>query len=176
MRPVVRHLRPEFAELPPHLDGFRILHLSDLHVDGMDGLAEILADLVADLPVDLCVLTGDYRFEVSGPCHAIYPRMRRVLRAIRARHGVVGILGNHDCADIAVELEQAGVRMLINEALEVRSPHGRLWVIGVDDPHYYGCDDLAGALDGVPARRSSCCLTILRKCSERRRKRASTYT
>jgi predicted MPP superfamily phosphohydrolase len=36
------------------------------------------------------------------------------------------------------------------EALEVGSPDGRLWVIGVDDPHYYGCDDLAAALDGVP--------------------------
>src|SRR6266545_5854442 len=60
LRPVVRHLRLEFAKLPPHLDGFRILHLSDLHIDGMDGLAEILAVQVA-VPVDLCVLTGDYR-------------------------------------------------------------------------------------------------------------------
>jgi hypothetical protein len=26
-----------------------------------------------------------------------------------------------------------------------------LWLIGVDDPHYYGCDDLAQALETVPA-------------------------
>jgi predicted MPP superfamily phosphohydrolase len=114
----------------------------------MDGLAEIVSDLVSNLPVDLCVLTGDYRFEVYGACNAIYPRMRRILDGIRSRHGVVGILGNHDCADIAVELERMGVRMLINEALEVGSPD--FWVIGVDDPHYYGCDDLAGALAEVP--------------------------
>jgi predicted MPP superfamily phosphohydrolase len=150
LRPVVRHLRLRFVELPPALDGFRILHLSDLHIDAMDGLAEILAEQILDLPVDLCVLTGDYRFEISGRCHAVYPRMRRILGSIRSRHGVVGILGNHDCADIAVELENVGVRMLINEAVAVGSPDSRLWVIGVDDPHYYGCDDLIGALDGAP--------------------------
>ena len=26
-----------------------------------------------------------------------------------------------------------------------------VWVIGVDDPHYYGCDDLPGALESVPS-------------------------
>ena len=48
-------------------------------------LAEVLAGQVAALPVDLCVLTGDYRFEVYGQCGAVYPRMRRVLSAVRAR-------------------------------------------------------------------------------------------
>ena len=151
LQPVVRHIRLEFAELPASLDGFRILHLTDLHIDGMDGLAEILAEHAAQLPVDLCVLTGDYRFHVYGPCDEIYPRMRLLLSAIRARHGVIGILGNHDCADIALELEKAGVRMLINQAVAVGPPEASLWVVGVDDPHYYGCDDLPGALENVPA-------------------------
>jgi predicted MPP superfamily phosphohydrolase len=41
--------------------------------------------------------------------------------------------------------------MLVNEAVEVRHGPGHLWVIGLDDPHYYGCDDLPGALHDVPA-------------------------
>ena len=61
----------------------------------------------------------------------------------------MGILGNHDCADIAVELENAGVQMLINEAIAVGPEDGRLWIIGVDDPHYYGCDDLT-QVEAVP--------------------------
>lgn len=150
LHPIVRHLRLELPNLPPSLDGFRILHLSDLHIDGIDGLAEALADRLAALPVDVCVLTGDYRFEVHGSCDAIYPRMRTVLASINARYGVVGILGNHDCADMAAGLQNVGVRMLINEAIEVGMPDGGLWVIGVDDPHYYGCDDLAGAMAEVP--------------------------
>ena len=75
--------------------------------------------------------------------------MRRVLGAVRARHGVFGILGNHDCADIAVELEGMGVRMLVNESVPVGPPESPLWVIGVDDSHYFGCDDLPEALRGV---------------------------
>jgi predicted MPP superfamily phosphohydrolase len=149
LRPVVRRRRLHFAGLPPGLHGFRILHLSDFHIDGVDGLAEIVADRLAFLPVDLCVLTGDYRFETYGPCDRIYPRMRRILSAIRSRHGIVGILGNHDCADIAVELEKLDVRMLINEAVQVGAPGGRLSVIGIDDPHANLCADLPGAMGAV---------------------------
>jgi len=48
-----------------------------------------------------------------------------------------------------VELENAGVQMLINEAIAVGPEDGRLWIIGVDDPHYYGCDDLT-QVEAVP--------------------------
>jgi predicted MPP superfamily phosphohydrolase len=150
LSPVVRRWRFEFPDLPQGLDGFRILHLADLHIDGMDRLAEIVAELVEDIPVDLCVMSGDYRFEVDGSCDAIYPRMRRILSAVRARHGVSAILGNHDAAEIAFELENMGARVLVNEAIEVRHEDAGFWLIGLDDPHYYGCDDLSGALEAVP--------------------------
>jgi uncharacterized protein len=148
--PVVRHLRFEFENLPESFHGFRILHLADPHVDGMNGLAEIVAERVATLPADLCVMTGDYRFEMEGPCDAVYSRMATMLSGVRAHHGVLAILGNHDESNIAVELESLGVRMLINEAVEITRGGDRLWMIGVDDPHHYGCDDLNGALEGVP--------------------------
>lgn len=149
LTPVVRHLRVESPRLAADLDGFRVLHLTDFHIDALDGLAEALADQLAFLPVDLCVLTGDYRYYVRGSCDRIYPRMEHVLGSIRARHGVYGILGNHDCADIADGLEKLGVRMLINESVPIGPPDNPLWVVGVDDPHFFGCDDLAGALTGV---------------------------
>ncbi len=150
LQPVVRELRLEFPHLPAALDGFRILHLSDFHIDGIDGLAEVLAERVAFYPVDVCLMTGDYRFDIRGSCDAVYPRMRRILQAVRSRHGVFGILGNHDCADIAVRLETLGVRMLINESEAVGPSSDPLWIIGVDDPHFFGCDDLREAARGVP--------------------------
>lgn len=150
LQPVVRHLRFQFGNLPFGLDGFRILHLSDFHIDGLDGISEILTDKLLRLRVDLCVMTGDYRFEVYGSCAAIYPRMRRIVGAIQATHGVVGILGNHDCADIAVEFERLGVRMLVNEAVQVGSRGDGLWVIGIDHPHRPGRAELHTALEGVP--------------------------
>jgi uncharacterized protein len=149
--PVVRSLCFEFSSLPAAFHGFRILHLSDLHIDGIDGLAERTAEIVATLPVDVCVMTGDYRFEIFGTCADVYPRMELILRAIRSRHGVLGILGNHDPAEVAMELTQMGVNMLINDAAAVHSGGSNLWIAGVDDPHHYGCDDLDAALSGVPS-------------------------
>jgi predicted MPP superfamily phosphohydrolase len=151
LAPVVRHVRFEFKELPNSFDGFRILHLTDLHIDGMDGLAEVIAERLRGLDADLCVVTGDYRFEVDGPCDRVYPRLRTILSAIQARHGVVAILGNHDASEIAVELERLGVRMLINDSVAIARESTCLWVLGVDDPHCYGCGDLDAALATVPA-------------------------
>jgi len=151
LQPVVRHLRLEFEDLPASFEGFRILHLTDLHIDGMDGLAEIVAERIASLHADLCVMTGDYRFELMGPCEAIYPRLRTILSKVQARHGVVAILGNHDESEMAGEIEKLGVRMLINENVEIQRGGRSLSLIGVDDPHCYGFDDLDGALEDVPA-------------------------
>jgi predicted MPP superfamily phosphohydrolase len=44
-----------------------------------------------------------------------------------------------------------GVQVLVNDSVEVGSGAQAIRVIGVDDPHYYGCDDLAAALADVPA-------------------------
>jgi uncharacterized protein len=150
LTPVVRHARFEFENLPEGFDGFRILQLADLHIDGLDGLAEAVAEQVARLDVDLCVMTGDYRFDVVGPHDAVYPRLCTILSRVRAPRGVAAILGNHDEADMAVELEALGVQVLVNEALEIAKGRERLWVVGVDDPHYYGGDHLGAALEDVP--------------------------
>ncbi|MBE7558961.1 hypothetical protein HS125_08440 [bacterium] len=103
-----------------------------------------------DLPADLCVLTGDYHFHLHGASEEAYPVMERIVGSIRARHGIVGVLGNHDGRETAPELEKLGVRMLVNCAHEIRRGGDSLWALGLDDPHYYGCDDLAGTLSDVP--------------------------
>lgn len=152
LNPTLRKVRINFPDLPSAFEGFRLLHLTDFHIDGVDGLAETLATRLGDLVADVCALTGDYRFETEGPCAAVYPRMRTVLSAIRARAGIFGVLGNHDAAEIAFELSNCGVRMLVNDAVELRRDGESIWLAGVDDPHYYGCDDLRRALGNVPAQ------------------------
>ena len=146
----IRKITLSYPNLPPAFDGFRLLHLSDFHIDGVDGLAEALAAVLRGLRPDLCVFTGDYRFEDRGPSAEVYPRMRQVVEAISARHGILGILGNHDAAEIAIGMEELGVRMLVNEHIEIRRGGDSLWVAGLDDPFDYRCDDLDQALEGVP--------------------------
>src|SRR5271169_3781579 len=85
LAPIVQRIRFEFEDLPAGFDGFRILHLADLHLDGVMGLAEIVAARLACLETDLCVMTGDYRFGIEGPCDAVYPHLRTILSTVRAR-------------------------------------------------------------------------------------------
>ncbi len=150
LSPVVREITLRFKDLPAALDGFKLLHLSDFHIDGVDGLAEALAAVLGSIEADLCVFTGDYRFDDRGPCEEIYPRMQRVVEAISAKHGVYGILGNHDAAEIAFGLERIGVRMLVNESAEIPQGGQSLWLAGVDDPFDYRCHDIQEALSEIP--------------------------
>ncbi len=150
LNPSISRTSLTFQSLPPALDGFRILHLSDFHIDGTPGIAERLIPLLKGLRPDLCVLTGDYRFEDHGPCEAVYPLMRQILSGIQSRFGVFGILGNHDSSGMVSNLEELGVRMLLNEAVAIGSGPEAFWLIGVDDPFDYGCHDLERALGSVP--------------------------
>jgi predicted MPP superfamily phosphohydrolase len=150
LNPQVRRLTLRCPNLPAAFNGFRVLQLSDFHIDGVDGLAEVLAAVLGGIQPDLCVFTGDYRFEDRGPCPAVYPRMRLIIDAVSAEHGIFGILGNHDSAEIAWGLEALGVHMLVNESVEIRRGGDSLWLAGVDDPFDYRCDDLDAALENVP--------------------------
>jgi uncharacterized protein len=151
LTPIVREIRLIYDNLPESFCGFKLLHLTDLHSDGVPGLDDAISEHLRGLEVDLCVMTGDYRFDVRGPCDGIYPPMQRILRSVKAQLGVVGVLGNHDVSEEVPALERLGVRILINEALELRRNRESAWVIGLDDPHYYGCDDLPAAVRDVPS-------------------------
>ena len=150
LTPVVNHVELHFTDLPRNFDGFRVVHLSDLHIDGVDGLAEALTPVLKNIKADLFVITGDYRFEDEGPCDEIYRRIGMLLPSMVAAHGTYGILGNHDEAAIAVQLEALGIRMLVNEAVEISRGEESIWIAGLDDDFDYKCDDLPGALADVP--------------------------
>lgn len=148
--PMVRRVSLEFPNLPAALNGFQILHLSDFHIEGTPGLTESLAPILSSLRPDVCVMTGDYRFEDHGSSEPVWPLMRKVVSAIHAPLGIFGILGNHDSSEIAHGMEELGVRMLINEAVGIGDSDAPLWLAGVDDPFDYQCHDLARALELVP--------------------------
>jgi predicted MPP superfamily phosphohydrolase len=80
--------------LPPALDGFRVAQLSDLHVGPIsdrDAFRDALDRAVAESP-DLIVVTGDIVDSPTTDLDSWLPELRR----LRAPHGVVAILGNHD--------------------------------------------------------------------------------
>jgi predicted MPP superfamily phosphohydrolase len=139
-----------FDNLPEAFEGFTMLHVSDLHIYGLTGLAVILRTRLQSFDVDLCVLTGDYRCRTYWSCHQVYTQMEHLLAGIQSRCGTVGVLGNHECFDLVAAFESMGLRILINESLTLQRDDQRIWLAGVDDPHYFGCSDVSLALANVP--------------------------
>ena len=136
------------ANLPTAFDGFRLLHLSDLHLDCVEGFTDRLVDLIAHTPHDLAVITGDFADHPAGYFHDCLGDIRRIAGALGP--GTLAVLGNHDIIEIVPHLEEAGLRVLLNENTPVERHGEKLWLAGIDDPHFYRTHDLEAARRGIP--------------------------
>lgn len=145
-----REVETPCPNLPPELDGFTILFLSDLHLDGVPGLTERLVGMLTDVKADLCVFGGDYRMALWGSWTEAMVRMQRVSEALQVRHGSYAVLGNHDCLEMMEDLHDMGITTLVNDNAAIPVNGTVLHLVGVDDPHYYRTDDTAEAFHGVP--------------------------
>lgn len=136
------------GNLPPAFDGFRLLHLSDLHLDLVAGFTDPLVELINQTPHDLAVITGDFADHPAGYFHDCLGDIRRIAAALGP--GALAILGNHDIIEIVPHLEEAGMRVLLNENTVIERRGEKLWLAGVDDPHFYRTHDLEAARRGIP--------------------------
>jgi uncharacterized protein len=145
----IRHNPIALRGLPDAFDGFTILHLTDLHADISVGAMQALPAVIEGLDYDICVITGDFRGKTFGPHRRATELIGDVLRNIGKP--VYGVLGNHDPATMLLDLEAAmGVRMLMNEAEPLARDQDRLWIVGIDDPHFFKTNDLRAAMAAVP--------------------------
>lgn len=147
-RHVIREHRFVLPHLPVAFEGYRLLHLSDLHVDMDPRALEALMAHVAGLDYDLCVMTGDYRKNTFGGIGDAIAGMERLRETLRGE--VLAVLGNHDSLRMVPPLEAAGYRLLINEHVAVERQGERIFVVGVDDPHFYRVDSMQKAAGGIP--------------------------
>jgi uncharacterized protein len=143
--------------LPGAFDGFTILHLTDLHADISVGAMQALPAAIEGLDYDICVITGDFRGKTFGPHRRATKLIGHVLRDIGKP--VYGVLGNHDPASMLLGLEAMGVRMLMNEAASLARDQDRLWIVGIDDPHFFKTNDLRAAMAAVPAGETAVLLS-----------------
>ena len=159
---IVEHMVP-LPHLPEAFDGFRILHLSDLHIEGMIDKGQALQTSLAPLHYDLCVLTGDFRFLTYGSYDKTLRLMEGLVKTLHAPFGVTGVLGNHDWLEMVPGLEQGGIRMLLNETQALEKGSDAIWLLGLDDVHYYETGDLEKAVHSAPLTPSAFYWCILPK-------------
>lgn len=147
-RIVLRHNDVWFKDLPPHFDGFTLLHISDMHADMNEAAMRHLVELVAELRYDVCVLTGDFRGKTFGPFEAALDGVSRVRAHLK--EPVYGVLGNHDTIQMVPGLEAMGIRMLLNESEAVVRDGQSIYIAGIDDAHFFRVDNIEKAASQIP--------------------------
>lgn len=139
----------KLERLPKKLDGFRIIHLSDIHHSPFTNLEHITrtVKIANRLKPDMFVLTGDY---VSHEPEFIAP-VAEVLSKLEAEFGTHACLGNHDHWTDADEIikcfRQEKINLLINEGFRMTAHDSSFWLAGVDD-YMVGKTDVPASLRG----------------------------
>lgn len=166
-RLVISEKTMSFSTLPKSFDGYRIVHLSDLHIgtylwapDKVDRLVE----KVNAQNADAVLFTGDL---VNASAEEVEPFME-VLRKMRAKDGVFSVMGNHDYCEYArhktpdggredieklQRLErEIGWELLLNEHRTIRRGADSIAIVGVENdsnPPFPQYGDLPKALDSL---------------------------
>ena len=131
----VRKVEVPIANLPPALDGMKIVQLSDIHIGDFMPREEVRRAVVManDLGADLAVVTGDFISNEYDPLEDCI----RELSSLRAPLGTWGCNGNHEIyagAEAAAQqlFQRHGMRLLRQENVELAMNGARFNLIGVD--------------------------------------------
>lgn len=131
----VVNVKVPLRNLPQSLHGFRIVQISDIHVGPTikQGYLSRIVQQVNSLEADLVAITGDL---VDGRVHEL-SQHTLPLAGLNARHGSFFVTGNHEyysgALDWIRELDRLGVRVLLNEHVQLAHDGATLVVAGVTD-------------------------------------------
>ena len=105
-----------FKRLPGNFDGFKVVQISDMHLGSWksEKPLEEAVRIINGLDADLVLFTGDL---VNFATKEAF-RFEKVLKKIKARHGVYASLGNHDYGDYVswptMEAKKKNMQALFN--------------------------------------------------------------
>lgn len=133
--------------LPAAFDGYRVLHVSDTHLDNLPALADAARTLLEGVEVDLLALTGDVHGRPDAPVARSAALLQHALASVTVRGPRLAVLGNHDPVEMAPLLTGAGYEVLVNRSLVVRHGKDQIRVTGLDDVHSFYTDRALAALD-----------------------------
>jgi hypothetical protein len=146
-------------QLPEEFKGFTIGILSDIHSSIFMNKEDMdkYVSAMNELKTDLVVVTGDF---VNSQTDEVYP-FAEAFSNLHSPHGVYGCLGNHDyfardVERVAKEVDNCGVKLLRNDAVQIRKGNSYFNLVGVDDigrntpPEEYMTKALAFAKNDQP--------------------------
>lgn len=163
-------------DIPMAFDGFKIVHISDLHMSTFDDSPEKFETFIDEInrhSPDLICFTGD--MVTFGRAEA--EPYTDILLKMKARHGIISVLGNHDfmiygfnkdldrgqeVANLADYQEKVlGWRLLRNENFVIEAADSsKITLLGVDNANFsnqgfktINCGDLKKAMEGTEGFR-----------------------
>jgi len=92
--------------------------------------------------------TGDFRGATFGPFEAVIEGVARICALLKSP--VYGVLGNHDTIQMVPALEDLGIRMLLNECVSLPRANEQIYLVGIDDAHFYRVDNIEKAASTIP--------------------------
>lgn len=133
--------------LPAAFDGYRILHVSDSHLDVLPAIADVAAAILDGLEVDLLALTGDVHGWSHNALHQSVEPLAQALSGVRVRERRLAVLGNHDPVEMIAALQPLGFETLVNRSVTLSRGDAVVHVTGLDDVHHFYSPAARRALD-----------------------------
>ncbi len=132
---VTHHIVP-IPRLPKAFEGFKLVQVSDMHVDCWNRpVVEAAVDVINGLRADVLMCTGD----TIAHGKQFLNDVTYLLSRMQARHGKLACLGNHDYSDgdgslaLRAAMTKAGFDLLINDSTRLTVQHQQLQLAGADD-------------------------------------------
>lgn len=163
----VRQVTIESDDLPEAFDGYRIAQFTDVHLGSMkDELMLRAVTAINDMRPDLIVFTGD----IQNMRPEELPRFAQTLKRLKAKDGVMSVLGNHDYSHyVNVSPEEAlrnermtrdfetsvGWQLLLNDNRIVRRGADSIVIAGGENdgrPPFPAKADLKKTMRGIHAK------------------------
>ncbi|WP_163538844.1 metallophosphoesterase [Gracilibacillus sp. YIM 98692] len=134
----IEHKKIENSNLNVPLSWFRVLQLSDLHLENISITPNQLYQELKDQQIDLIAITGDLLDRKKT-----IPKLASYLEALQKLnpvHGIYVVFGNHDYVlreddldQLKALLHEYGCKLLINEHETIEVNGGYMNIIGIDD-------------------------------------------
>ncbi|MGB9200147.1 metallophosphoesterase [Methanobacterium sp.] len=147
------NLKVEIPDLDPAFNGYRIAHISDIHLGQWISAKRIdgVVNMVNKLEPDLIAITGD---SVSYVVNEPVLDMLRILKNLKPKDATVAVLGNHDhwvgAKEIRNVMDESNIIELENDVYTLKRGDATLHIAGVDSITLEK-DDLDAVLNKLPS-------------------------
>lgn len=123
------------AKLPHGFDGYRVVHLSDLHSKTFGENQKPLVEKISKAKPDLIVFTGD----LVDSKHYNEAASLELMKKIASIAPVYFVTGNHEWwsgkfNSLEKKLSKLGVKVMRNTSESLTRGEDRIFIVGVDDP------------------------------------------